>query len=226
MSWFSNFLGSSIGRKLLMSLSGLFLCSFLVIHMAGNFQLLKSDGGQAFNEYAYFMTHNPLIKTVSYLLYFTILLHAIDGLGLAYRNRAARTQKYAISAQKGSSWASRNMAILGSIILVFLIIHMKSFWFAYKFGDIPNDQWGHRDLYSVVVAAFSQWWYVLLYIIALIALAYHLLHGFQSAFQTLGINHKKYTPIIHTVGWVFTIIISLGFAAQPLFIFLKTQGII
>ncbi len=226
LKWLGHFFSSSLGRKLIMSLTGLFLCLFLFIHMTGNLQLLKSDGGRAFNEYAYFMTLFGPIKIVSYITYFFILLHAIDGIGLALKNRQARPVKYAANP-KGSSWASRNMAVLGTIILVFLVIHLKQFWFEYKFGtSVPSvtyDGTEYKNLYAVVVEAFSQWWYVLLYLVSLVALSYHLIHGFQSAFQTLGINHKKYTPIIKALGWIFSIGVPLGFALQPLYLFFNAQ---
>ncbi|MCB0516058.1 MAG: succinate dehydrogenase cytochrome b subunit [Chitinophagales bacterium] len=223
MSWFTQFLSSSVGKKVLMALTGLFLCSFLVIHMAGNFQLLHHDNGLAFNEYAAFMTGSPLIKTVSYLLYLSILLHAVQGIIIALSNQKARPQKYAYTkAGASSSWASRNMAILGSIIFIFLVIHMKSFWYEMHFGGIGTDANGHKNLYEVVKAAFHQWWYVAFYIVALIALAFHLIHGFQSAFRSLGLMHNKYTPIINGLGIIFSIGVCLGFAIQPLYILLMT----
>lgn len=202
-----------------MSLSGLFLCSFLVVHMAGNMQLLINDGGATFNAYAKDMTTNPFIKTVSYLLYFGILLHAVQGFVLAYANRGARKSRYASSSSAGSSFASRNMAILGSVLLLFIIVHMKSFWFEMHWGEIGLDANNNKDLYSVVAAAFKNPLYVLFYIISLAALAFHLFHGFQSAFQTLGLNHSKYTPVIKIVGQVFAIVVPALFALQPIVIF-------
>lgn len=228
MNWLSNFLGSSVGRKLLMALTGLFLCTFLVVHMMGNMQLLNNDGGQAFNYYAHFMGHNPLIQLISKVNLLLILIHVVDGLWLTYRNRQARPQKYAV-APTSSSWASRNMALLGTLLLVFLIIHLKSFWFETKFGSLPlttvNGEQVH-DLYAIVREAFSQWWYVLIYLLGLLSLAYHLLHGFQSAFQTLGINHAKYTPAIKIFGVLFSVFIPIGYAAQPIVMFLRSNGIL
>lgn len=228
MKWIFTFLNSSVGRKLIMALTGLFLCTFLLVHMSGNMQLLKSDGGVAFNSYSNFMAHNPLIQLISKMNFLLILFHLVDGLLLAYRNKQARPVKYALTPTS-STWASRNMAILGTLILVFLVIHLKTFWFRAKFGTIPSVSIdGHEvhDLYSVVLEAFSQWWYVAIYLIGLIALAYHLLHGFQSAFQTLGINHPKYSPAIKALGIAFAIGIPLAFATQPIFIFLKQAGIL
>ncbi len=224
MSWIWSFLTSSIGKKLIMSLTGLFLCLFLVIHMAGNLQLLASDGC-IFNQYAYEMTTNPLIKVVSYVTYFFILLHAVQGLALAAKNRKARSVKYAVKP-KGASWASNNMALLGIVIAFFLVVHLKDFWFVYKFGGLPEAvECGGmklKDLYSIVVAAFSNLWYVVLYLVSLIVLAFHLNHGFQSAFQSLGLNHKKYTPLIKGIGLLYSILIPLGFAIQPIYIYMQS----
>lgn len=222
MNWLTSFLRSSVGKKFVMSGTGLFLYTFLIVHMSGNLQLLKNDGGMAFNAYAEFMTHFTPIKVISYVTYAFFLIHAYDGLTLAWTNRNARPQKYAVTPTS-STWASRNMALLGSIVLLFLVVHMKSFWYEMHFGAIGNDRWGHKDLYSLVVAAFQQWWYVAFYLVALVALAYHLLHGFQSGFQTLGINHSKYTPIIKFLGVVLGILIPLGFAIQPLYVFLMVK---
>ena len=219
---------SSLGRKYLMALSGLFLCTFLIVHCIGNMQLFKDDGGQAFNEYTYFMTHNPLIKIVAYVNYALILLHIINGFILLSANKKARPQAYAnVDQSKSSTWSSRNMGILGTLILVFLIVHMRSFWFEMKFGSIPlinydGSEIAYKDMYKIVVEAFTQAWYVVLYVICMIALAFHLFHGFQSAFQTFGINHHRYTPVIKVIGvGVFAIIIPALFAAMPLFFLLN-----
>jgi len=223
MSWLSDTLTSTIGRKLVMSLTGLFLIIFLIVHLAGNFQLLADDGGEAFNEYAKFMTSNPIIKTASYGLYAFILLHIAMSIALARKNRAARPVGYdKVKGSANSSFSSRNMGILGFIILVFLVIHMRSFWFEMKFGTMPVDEFGNKDLYLIVKEAFSQWWYVALYVVCMIGLAFHLSHGFSSAFQTLGINHKKYTPFIKKLGIVYAILIPAAFASIPLIMFFNS----
>ncbi len=213
---------SSLGKKYLMALSGLFLCLFLVVHLAGNLQLFKDDGGQAFNEYTYLMTHNPFIKVVAYMNYLFIFLHIINGFMLTAANRKARGSNYAnVNQSKSSSWSSRNMGILGTLIMIFLVIHMRSFWFEMKFGTMPTvsyDGQEYKDMYSVVVAAFAEAWYAILYVICMFALGFHLFHGFQSGFQSLGLNHKKYTPAIKVIGvGLFAIIIPALFAAMPLF---------
>ncbi|HKK89070.1 MAG TPA: succinate dehydrogenase cytochrome b subunit [Saprospiraceae bacterium] len=226
MNWILTFFKSSIGQKLIMSLTGLFLILFLIVHLGGNLQLLKDDGGEAFNIYAYYMTHNPLIKTVSYGLYFFIVLHAIQGIVLwRYNVQARGKQKYAVKSGSTTSWASRNMGMLGSLILIFIFIHMGDFWFAMKTDQLPMVSYESMDvkvadLYYKVNLSFQQLWIVIFYVIAMIGLAYHLSHGFESAFQSLGINHNKYTPIIKGVGKIYSIVVPLGFAIIPLYYYL------
>lgn len=129
---------SSIGKKVIMALTGLFLSIFLVVHVSGNLQLFKTDSGLAFNQYSVLMTTNPFIKTISYLLYITIVLHAIRGIMLVLENKKARPVSYAIYDGKANSkWASRNMGLLGTVILFFIVIHLNDFWYQYKFGHIP-----------------------------------------------------------------------------------------
>ncbi|NGM63111.1 succinate dehydrogenase cytochrome b subunit [Sphingobacterium sp. SGG-5] len=252
-------LTSSLGKKLIMSLTGLFLCSFLVVHLIGNLQLFKDDAGYAFNNYAYFMTHFTPIKVVSYLLYASIVIHAVYALILTRQNKAARpVGYYKSSGNENSKWNSRNMGILGTVILVFLVTHMQHFWWQYKFGttpyveyqtelatgnrqiiasdDLPSDYTGYKiyvnngveivqskDLYKQVAYIFQNPFIVLLYIVAMAALAFHLIHGFQSAFQTLGFNHRRYIGLVRGIGiWVFGIIIPIAFATMPLYFYFKS----
>ncbi len=223
MKWFLDLFSSSLGRKVLMALTGLFLILFLVVHLAGNLQLLKDDGGEAFNVYAKFMTTNPLIKTISYVNYTFILLHVFMAIYLSRKNRAARgNQGYAVSG-KSSTWSSRNMGILGFLLLVFIVVHMKDFWAQMHWGGIPTATYEGvevKDLYTIVSLAFSQAWYVGLYVFCMIGLAFHLWHGFASAFQTLGLNHLKYNPVINFVGKAFAIIVPAAFALIPIWMFL------
>lgn len=138
MNWLIKMFSSSIGQKLLVALTGLFLCTFLIVHVSGNLQLFKDDNGLSFNTYSVFMTTNPLIKTVSYILYLSILLHAFKGLNLVFKNRAARPVQYAtVNGKANSHWTSRSMGILGTIVLAFIIVHMSNFWAEYKFGHVP-----------------------------------------------------------------------------------------
>ena len=224
MSTSRGLFGTSLARKYWMALTGLFLCSFLVVHLLGNLPLLTGNK-EAFNAYAHFMTTFPLIKAVSYLLYASILLHSIDGLVLARQNMAARPAGYVkYNGAANANWSSRNMALLGTITLLFLIIHLKSFWFEMHFGFVPNwtDAEGnlYKDLYTITVAAFQQTWYALFYVVAMLGLGLHLWHGFASAFQTMGWSHPRYTPMIKALGYGFAIMVPLLFASIPLYILL------
>ena len=209
-----------------MSLTGLFLCSFLVIHLIGNLQLLKGDEGVAFNDYAYFMTNFLPIKIVSWGLYIMILLHAVLGLLMWAKNKKLKGKSYKGGSGAKGSWASKNMALLGTLILAFIFIHMGDFWFKMKwtnyFSDelfIMSDALGHKvkDLYSRVSEAFNNPLIVAAYVIGQLVLAFHLWHGFASGFVTLGLNNKKYTPIVETIGRVFAVIIPLGYVIIPIF---------
>ncbi len=258
MSWLTQTLTSSIGKKILMSLTGLFLCLFLVVHLIGNLQLFKDDGGYAFNTYAVMMTTFPPIKIISYLNYFFILFHAFWGIYLEVRNRKARNVKYSVIRNQ-STWSSRNMAVLGTILLVYIVVHMGDFWYKFHNEPLPYVQYTEvlntgeifshqmpdnytqdvkqveftnadegtrtvivKDLYQTVSVAFQNILLSLFYLLGMVAVGFHLYHGFQSAFQTLGINHPKYTPFIKTVGvWVFAFIIPAAFAAMPLYFYFK-----
>lgn len=224
MNWFTKLLTSTLGRKLLMALTGLFLILFLVIHLIGNLQLLHNDGGQAFNVYAQFMTSNPVIKIVSYVNYLFIVLHVVWAILLSIRNRSARgPQGYAV-IKNSSPWTSRNMGILGTFILIFLVIHLQGFWYEMHWGDVAiktYDGSDTKDLYAVVDAAYSQLWYVGVYVLSMIILGFHLWHGFASAFQTLGLNHLKYNSLIVFVGRAFAIIVSALFALIPIVMYLN-----
>ena len=258
MSWLTKTLTSSIGKKVLMSLTGLFLCTFLLVHLIGNLQLFKPDGGYAFNKYAVFMTTFTPIKVISYANYFLILFHAFWGLYLEYQNRKARPISYAV-VRNQSSFSSRNMAILGTILLVYIVVHMGDFWYKFHNDPLPYVQYTEnvttgevvtktmdsgytqevkmaemtdavagthsiivKDLYKEVATAFQNPLLVIFYILGMFAVAYHLYHGFQSSFQTLGWNHPKYTPLVKFIGtWIFAIAIPLGFAAMPIFFFFK-----
>lgn len=222
MNWFVTFLSSSIGKKLLMALTGLFLILFLAVHLAGNLQLLKDDGGRAFNIYAEFMSTNPLIQTVSKMNFAFILIHLVWAAYLSVKNRQARGPVgYAVS-KNSSIWSSRNMGILGTLILIFLVTHLRHFWAEMHYGGIPTVNYdGHevRDIYTIVSIWFAKGWYVGLYVFCMIALGFHLWHGFSSAFQTLGLNHVKYNPVINFIGRAFAIVVPAGFAWIPVYMF-------
>ena len=272
----SAILKSSLAKKYWMSFTGLFLCLFLSGHLAGNLQLIFSDALH-FNQYALFMTTNPAVKVLSYVTYISILFHAIDGIVLTVQNKKARPIGYAKTDGSSSSFSSRNMAVLGTIILVFIVTHMVNFWAVMHFdknmplqtisigvqgqeqeyylttdgGYLPKAQVdqkmikienrteffdaaanvkikeGYKDLHKITVAFFKDpktgLIATILYVLAMFTLAFHLLHGFQSAFQSIGLNSPKYTPTIKKAGVLFSIIVPLLFAIIPVYIhfFLK-----
>jgi len=226
MSWFTKYFSSSIGQKVIMSLTGLFLMLFLVVHLAGNLQLLNDDGGESFNTYAFFMTNNPLIKVISYSLYAFILLHAFQGISLWLGNKAARgNSRYAVSHTRSNERAARNMAWFGIVIFIFLVLHLWQFWLQMKMGVLPAvevEAYDHpvQNLFLPVMEAFANPLYVIFYVICMVFVGFHLWHGFWSSFQTLGLDHKRYTPLIKAVGYVYSIGISAGFAIIPIWIFL------
>lgn len=280
----SALLKSSLAKKYWMALTGLFLCLFLVGHLLGNLQLIfkaGEEGRRAFNEYAYFMAHNPLIKVMSYLTYISILFHAIDGILLTIENKKARPVNYAYNNPKANSrWESRNMALLGSLVLIFIASHMAHFWYKAKVksdmklhtvsvtapGSTQSQELyittngnylpvegvkvknhtelyepsvdiklgeGYKDLHSVVKAFFSgketngvpgntmALAAVIFYVVSMIVLSYHLLHGFSSAFQSLGLRHPKYTNLIANAGKVFAFLVPLAFAIIPVLLYIK-----
>ena len=246
---------------MIMSLTGLFLCSFVLVHLIGNFQLLKHDNGYSFNTYAVFMTTNPLIKFISYGLYAMILIHALRGITIVLDNKSKRKIKYAVyDGSANSSWQSRNMGLLGSILFIFIAIHMYNFWWQYHNAELPYTQYdivattgemtskAHpaldikkaelplldtdgnvigtsvivKDLQQIVDFGFKNIILVIFYVIAMFALSFHLIHGFKSAFQSLGINHPKYNGIFKWIGIiVFGIFVPFAFAIMPLYIYFK-----
>jgi succinate dehydrogenase / fumarate reductase, cytochrome b subunit len=206
-----------------MALTGLFLILFLVVHLAGNLQLLHDDEGKAFNVYAQLMTTNPFIKVVSYVNYFFILLHIFIAIVLSIRNKKERGVGYAVS-NNPSTWSSRNMGILGTILAIFLVVHLQGFWWRMHNGPInpvSYDSGEYKNLYEVVDYAYQNIGFVAFYVICMIFLAFHLYHGFGSAFQTLGLNHIKYNGVIKFVGVAFSIIVPALFALIPIMMYLN-----
>lgn len=235
IGWLGRFLGSSVGQKVIMALTGLFLITFLAVHLVGNLQLvLANDEGYSFNSYAYFMTHNPVIKATSYGLYAFILLHAIQGTYLWWQNKKARGARgYEVVRYRtaGESKNSIYMGSLGLVILAFIIVHMVQFWAQMHFTDnvgafTAEGYEDAKDLYALVAATYENVWIVIFYVVAMIFIAFHLWHGFRSAFQTLGLNHKKYTPFIKALGWTYAVLVPFGFAIIPIIMYFRHQGIL
>ena len=217
-----SYFNSTIFRKTLAGLSGFFLVLFLLGHLLGNLQLFipGEDGQKQFNEYALFMTTNPAVKILSVLTYSSIILHTVLTLFLVFQTSNARDVKYLQSSgNANSTWGSKNMAVLGTLILVFIVIHMKSFWYEMHFGVIGLDPWGNKDLHTVTVTAFNELWYVLFYVLSMVVLAIHLKHGVESVFQTLGIKTRRYVSLIHKAAYGFALIVPAAFASIPIYLY-------
>lgn len=229
---FSQMFTSSIGKKFVMALTGIFLISFLVVHVGLNACIWANDDGEMFNTGANFMGSMLVIRIMEIGLFLGIFLHLIQGYILTLEYQKKRSVGYAVSyGSRGSKWYSRSMGLLGTLLLMFLVLHLYHFWVPSRFGGMANvqlletttlgdyaNQEAH-NLYKAMITVFQDPLVVILYVLGVISLFWHLLHGFQSAFQTFGINHKKYTPIIKNIGFVFTLIICLLFAAMPISIY-------
>ena len=228
MTW-KHFFTSSIGKKFIMGLTGLFLIIFLVVHCSINAMIFFNDGGDTFNHWAHFMGTNLIVRTMEIGLFAGLLLHIIQGFVLWAQNSKARPVKYEMNkASENSKWYSRSMGLLGTLLLLFLILHIYHFWTPSRLGGIGGIQALEEttlatyngqealNLYAEMQMVFrDNLPVVAIYILGVISLGWHLLHGFQSAFQTFGINHKRYTPIIKAIGLAFSIIVPLLFALMP-----------
>jgi succinate dehydrogenase / fumarate reductase, cytochrome b subunit len=215
MSWVTKTLSSSLGRKLIMGITGLSLIIFLIVHCGINSLIFFNDGGETFNTAAEFMGTNWLIRTTEVGLMAGFIIHIVDGLMLWNSNKAKRPVKYAIvKGEANSTWYSRSMGLLGTLLLIFLVIHLRHFWIVSRFTDVITS--GEKTLFQEMTEVFANPVPVVIYVLGCISLAYHLMHGFQSAFQTMGWNHPKYTPFVKSLGKWFSIIVPIVFAAMPI----------
>jgi succinate dehydrogenase / fumarate reductase cytochrome b subunit len=214
MNWKTVF-STSIGKKLQMSLTGLFLILFLIVHCYINAQIFYNDGGERFKAAAHFMGTNFVIRTVELGLFAFLILHIIQGLLLWSKNRARRSTRYAVSAgNQTSRWYSRSMALLGTLILLFLILHLSKFWGPNRWSQTTTGE--ELNLYDMMKNEFQVSWVVIVYILGCISLGWHLVHGFYSSFQTLGLGTHKYKGIIKGFGVAFSIIVPIIFALMPI----------
>ena len=219
MGWFFKFTKSSIGKKFMMAITGSFLLIFLIIHLVGNVTLFF--GPNAFNAYVSTLdVVKPLIRVIELVLLAAFVIHIFNGLKLWLENKRAKGVEYNVSgSSENSSLFSRTMALTGSIVFIFLVTHLGTFFWRFNVHD-PMGFASNHQYYDIVVYFFGLWWYAVLYVIAMIFLGYHLNHGFQSAFQTFGWNHNRYTPIIKKIGTIYAIIMAAGFASMPLYFLL------
>ena len=225
----NNYLTSTIFRKAIASLSGLFLVTFLLGHLAGNLQLFIPgiDGQTQFNKYALFMTTNPVVKLLSIITYSAILLHIFITLYLVFQSKRARPVQYAVSSGKdNSNWSSRNMAALGTILLFFLIVHLKSFWYEMHFGEMPyqtlSDGTKIKDLHQITTSAFQNPFYTFFYVFCMGALSLHLKHGVESAIQTVGLKIPSYEKVFKYGAILIAFSIPAVFASIPIYLYISS----
>jgi len=223
MKW-SEFFTSSIGKKFIMSLTGIFLISFLVVHVGVNACIWAGDEGRMFNLASHFMGTTVVVRIVEVGLFAGLLLHIIQGLILEVQNRSRRKTGYAVAmGNRGSKWYSRSMGLLGTLLLFFLVMHLSHFWVPSRFTDLPGIDYNGKEVanqYAEIVRVFQNPLVVGLYVLGCLSLMYHLLHGFQSAFRTLGVPNGKYISLIKGLGFGFSVIVSLAFAMMPISVFL------
>lgn len=223
MGWFFKFINSSIGKKFTMAVTGSFLLIFLVVHLIGNITLFF--GADAFNGYVKTLdVVKPLIRVIELVLLAAFLLHIFNGVRLWLENRRAKGVTYKVNgSSENTDVFSRTMFLTGSIVFIFLVLHLGTFFWRFNVHD-PEGLANSHEYFQIVINFFSYWWYSLLYVIAVLLLGFHLNHGFQSAFQTFGWNHKKYTPLIEKIGTIYAIIMAIGFASMPIYFFFFYGG--
>src|SRR5687767_11944508 len=226
MTW-SRLFTSSVGKKIVMALTGLFLVSFLVIHVGLNSCIFNDlaffdpqDNGRMFNKAAHFMGSSVLIRIIEIGLFIGFIIHIVQGYVLEVQNQSRRRTGYKVKmGSRGSTWYSKSMGLLGTLFLFFLIMHISHFWVPSRVTqELAPVQYGDMEthnLFARMVDVFQNKWVVILYVLGCISLAWHLLHGFQSAFRTLGLHNKKYIGIVKATGVLFSVIVPLIFALMP-----------
>jgi succinate dehydrogenase / fumarate reductase, cytochrome b subunit len=223
MKW-SQFLTSAVGKKLVMGLTGLFLISFLVVHVGVNACIWANDGGEMFNKAAHFMGATVVIRILEVGLFVGIFLHIIQGYVLTANNQSKRKTGYAVPmGNQGSKWYSRSMGLLGTILLLFFILHWWHFWIPSRFTGVVQkivDGNEMHDMYTLMKITFSELWVVVVYVIACFSLFWHLLHGFQSSFRTMGLSNHRHVAIVQALGVGFSVIVPLAFAMMPVSMYL------
>ena len=219
----SNIFSSSIGKKLLMSLMGLFLISFLLVHLGINLLLFLNDSYEAFNKAAHFMATTSVIKVMEFALFGGFLLHMFYGMVLIIQNWIARPVDYKVKNNSQTSFFSKYVFHTAAVVTIFLVLHLFDFYIKAKFfGDVSEVVYNgehYHDLGTLVYNRFQMLGVVVFYLIALLGLGFHLHHGFQSAFQTIGFNHPVYTPIIKAIGLTYSVIVTVGFMSIPIIIY-------
>lgn len=215
-----------------MAVTGLTLILFLIVHVTVNACIwavlfVPNDNGEVFNKAAHWLGQTLIPRVLEIGLFIFFIIHIIQGYVLEVQNRQRREIGYAVKmGSRGSAWYRKSMGLLGTLIFLFLIVHIADFWIPSRFGGLNEvyyeDSPGktYHELYGKMIIVFQNPWIVALYIVGCISLAYHLIHGFQSSFRTLGVSNKKYVGFLDGLGWAFSIVVCLAFAMMPVSMYL------
>jgi len=233
MKW-SHFFTSAVGRKYVMALTGIFLITFLLVHVGLNACIFAdlnwlnpNDNGEMFNRAAHFMGSTIVTRILEIVLFIGFIIHIIQGYVVEARNRQTRGQGYQIAlGNRGSTWMSRSMAILGTLIFMFLVLHISKFWWSSRVThDLQPANYGNgvemHDLYLRMYEVFQSPVIVIIYVLSVLFLGFHLWHGFHSAFRSMGVHNKKYLNLLKGLGYGFTVLVCLLFALMPIAMFLQ-----
>jgi len=235
MKW-SQFFTSAVGRKIVMALSGLFLISFLLVHVGLNSCIFNDivnpeDDGSMFNRAAAFMGDSYVIRIIEIGLFAVFILHIIQGYAVEISNRKKRKQGYQVTlGNRGSTWMSRSMAILGTLVFLYLIVHIAQFWWPSRItgnlqeAEYLNNGKQYHNLFLKMYETFQEPWVVILYLVGVAALCFHLLHGFHAAFRSIGVHNKKYLSLLKGLGYGFSVIVCILFALMPISMYLHWIG--
>ncbi len=213
-----------------MAITGLSLIGFLVVHVTLNTLIwskifVPEDNGEIFNRAAHWLGSNMIPRILEIALFLFFIIHIIQAYVLEWHNRSRRGHAYKVSmGSEGSKWYRKSMGLLGTLIFIFLVVHIANFWVPSRFGGLKEvtyaDGATFHNLYGSMITVFQELWVVILYVLGCISLAWHLIHGFQSAFRTIGVSNKKYLAMVNLAGIGFSLLVSILFAAMPISIYL------
>lgn len=232
MKW-SQFFTSPVGKKFVMALTGIFLVTFLIVHVGLNSCIFAdwvdtTDNGEMFNKAAHFMGSTIITRILEGVLFIGFIIHIIQGYVIEAKNRARRGQGYNIElGSRGSTWMSRSMALLGTLIFMFLILHISKFWWASRVSqDLAQVSYdgGRTEMHNLFLRMYDVFQnpvLVIIYIISVIVLGFHLWHGFHSAFRSMGVHNKKYLSLLKGLGYGFTVVVCVMFALMPISMYLQ-----
>lgn len=218
----AKFFNSSVGKKMIMSLSGLFLIVFLVVHLSINLLAVLDSSGESFLKAAEFMEENPLIKIMQFVLAAGFIIHIIYGTWLTYQNRKTRPVAYAVSSKSDVSWSSQNMWVTGALVLGFLTLHLYNYFYKIEFTDLIES--GQMTKFDLLKSIFNleNWPFTLIYLLWFVVLALHLNHSLQSGFQTMGLNNQKWIKRLKWLSSIYALVIAIGFSTIAIYFFIQS----